>query len=64
METQSKYFLVNVEDIVVQATTYIVKAIDSDHAVKLVTDGVYAFESEIETVDNIESSIKSVEEMK
>lgn len=64
METQSKYYLVNVEDVVVQVTTYIVKALDIDHAVKLVTDGVYAFESEIETIDNIESSIKSVEEMK
>ena len=62
--TQSRFYVVNVEDVVVQVTTYIVKAIDADHAEKLITEGQYAFESEIETVDNIESSIKSVEELK
>jgi hypothetical protein len=64
METQSRYYIVNVEDVVVQVTSYIVKALDKDHAEKLITEGLYVFESEIETVDNVESSIKSVEEMK
>jgi len=62
--TQSRFYVVNVEDLVIQVTSYIVKAIDADHAEKLVIEGQYAFESEIETVDNVESQIKSVEELK
>ena len=56
--------MVNVEDLVIQVTSYIVKALDAEHAEKLVIEGQYAFESEIETVDNVESQIKSVEELK
>ena len=56
--------MVNVEDVVVQSTTYIVKALDAEHAAKLISEGMFAFESEIEVIDNIESEIKSVEELK
>jgi hypothetical protein len=62
--TQSKLYVVNVEDVVVQSTTYIVKALDKEHAAKLISEGMFAFESEIEVIDNIESEIKSVEELK
>jgi hypothetical protein len=62
--TQSKLYVVNVEDVVVQSTTYIVKALDKEHAAKLIAEGMFVFESEIEVIDNIESEIKSVEEFK
>ena len=62
--TQSKFYVVNVEDVVVQITSYVVKALDAEHAAKLIAEGVFAFESEIETIDNVESEIKSVEELK
>ena len=62
--TQSRLYVVNVEDVVVQSTTYIVKALDAEHAAKLISEGMFAFESEIEVIDNIESEIKSVEELK
>ena len=59
----SDFFLVTVEDHVIQLTTYIVRADDYDHAKLLVTNGVYAFESEREVVETIQSEIKTVEGM-
>lgn len=59
----SDFYIVAVEDQVIQVTTYIVRADDSDHARRLVAEGIYAFESEREVVDTIASEIKSVEGM-
>lgn len=55
------YYIVTVEDQVIQLTSYIVRADDAEHARRLVSEGVYAFESESEVIDTIESSIKTVE---
>ena len=57
----SDFYVVTVEDHVVQVTNYIVRAEDIDHARRLVAEGIYAFESEREVVDTIESEIKTVE---
>lgn len=57
------FYIVSVEDQVVCITNYIVRATDEEAAKELVIGGVYAFESESETVDTIESSIKSVEKI-
>lgn len=59
----SDFFVVTVEDTVIQLTTYIVRADDSDHARRLVAEGIYAFESEQEVVDTIHTEIKTVEGM-
>lgn len=61
MAKSEDYYVVNVEDHVVQITSYIVKANDADHAKALLTKGIYAYESECETVDTLSSEIKSVE---
>ena len=37
-QTQSRLYVVNVEDVVVQSTTYIVKALDAEHAAKLISE--------------------------
>ena len=58
------FYLVTVEDKVIQLTTYIVRATDENNARQLVASGMYAFESEREVVDTIESEIKTVEGMK
>lgn len=55
------FYVVDVEDHVIQITSYIVRANDEDHARKLVSSGMYAFESEREIVDTISSQIKTVE---
>jgi hypothetical protein len=55
------FFVVSVEDTVIQLTTYIVRADDLDHARQLVAEGIYAFESEREIVDTIATEIKTVE---
>lgn len=55
------FYAVSVEDTVIQVTTYIVRAKNLDHAHTLVTQGIYAFESESEVVDTIESRITTVE---
>jgi hypothetical protein len=55
------FYVVTVEDQVIQVTSYIVRAEDIDHARRLVAEGIYAFESEREVVDTIASEIKSVE---
>jgi hypothetical protein len=57
----SDFFVVSVEDTVIQLTTYIVRADDLDHARRLVAEGIYAFESEREIVDTIATEIKTVE---
>lgn len=57
------FYVVTVEDTVVQVTNYIVRAKDVLHARGLVTQGIYAFESEREVVDTINSEVKSVEEI-
>ena len=55
------FYVVSVEDHVIQITNYIVRAESKDQACDLVANGVYAFESEMEIVDTINSEIKSVE---
>lgn len=55
------FYVVTVEDQVIQLTSYIVRAENIDHARSLVAQGIYAFESESEVVDTISSEIKTVE---
>jgi hypothetical protein len=55
------FFVVTVEDTVIQITTYIVRADNEGHAHSLVAEGIYAFESEREIVDTIHSEIKTIE---
>ena len=57
------FYIVTVEDQVIQVTSYIVLAENVEHAQRLVAEGVYAFESECEVVDTVSSEIKSVEEI-
>lgn len=57
----SDFFVVTVEDTVIQVTTYIVRAKDTGQAHSLVAEGIYAFESEREIVDTINSEIKTIE---
>jgi hypothetical protein len=59
----NEFYVVTVEDIVIQVTNYIVRATDASHARSLVTQGIYAFESEREVVDTVSSEIKTVEEV-
>ena len=59
----SDFYIVLVEDQVVQVTSYIVRANDEEQARQLVASGVYAFESDTETVDTINSEIKNVEKI-
>lgn len=61
MEKGDDFYVVTVEDEVVQVTTYIVRANDVSHAQSLVGQGIYAFESEREVVEVVSSEIKSVE---
>lgn len=63
MAKNNNFYLVTVEDKVIQLTTYIVKASDADNARQLIASGMYAFESEREIVDTLESEIKTVEGM-
>lgn len=58
------FFIVTVQDQVIQITDYIVRAKDIEEAKKFVYDGIFAFESSSEVIDTIESSVKSVEAMK
>lgn len=62
--SKSDFYIVTVEDEVVQITTYIVKAEDEKNARDLISQGIYAFESECEIVDTVKSEIKSVESIK
>lgn len=55
------FYAVSVEDTVIQVTTYIVRAKNQDQAHTFVTQGIYAFESEREIVDTIESRITTIE---
>lgn len=57
------YYIITVEDQVIQITNYIVLADSEQQARQLVAKGVYAFESEREIVDTISSEIKTVEEV-
>lgn len=59
----SDFYVVAVEDKVIQVTTYIVRAENIANARQLVSEGIYAFESESEVVDTLSSEIKSVEEI-
>lgn len=59
-----KFFLVEIQDEVVQLTTYVVRANNSEMARDLVTQGRYLFESAIEIMDTLNSEIKKVEEIK
>ena len=60
----NSFYIVTVEDHVVQLTCYIVKAENEQNACDLIANGVYAFESEVEVVDTLTSEIKTVEEIK
>lgn len=59
----SKFFIVTVEDHVIQITNYVVKAKDEKSARSYINKGMYAFESEVEVVDTISSEVKNVEEL-
>lgn len=59
----SDFYVVTVEDQVIQITNYIVRAESLENARALVAQGIYAFESEREVVDTIESEIKTVEKI-
>lgn len=61
MASSNDFYVVSVEDQVIQVTSYIVRANSKEHACDLIANGVYAFESEVETVDTISSEIKNVE---
>jgi hypothetical protein len=58
------FYVVTVEDTVIQVTCYVVRATGLNNASALVAQGIYAFASEAETVDTISSQIKSVEGIK
>lgn len=60
----NSFFIVSVEDQVIQITNYIVRAESAEKACDFVAQGQYAFESEIEVVDTVSSEIKTVEEIK
>ena len=60
----NSFYIVTVEDHVIQITNYIVRAENEEKACDFVANGKYAFESEVEVVDTIESTIKTVEEIK
>lgn len=59
----TKLFLVVKNDTVIQATTYLVRAHDCDHAKNLVDAGMYIEETKPETVDTIESFTTNVEQI-
>lgn len=63
MAAKNDFYLVSVEDTVIQVTTYLVRADSQAHAKTLVEQGMFAFESEREVIDTIESSVKSIEEV-
>ncbi len=63
MANDNKYYLVDVEDTVVQVTSYLVWAQDKEEVVKLIEYGMYTLESAPETVDTISSKIKNIEEV-
>lgn len=57
------FYIVDIEDQIVQITSYIVRAENEDKAKEYVTKGIYMFESEREIVDTVESGIKKVEKV-
>lgn len=59
----TKLFLVVKNDTVIQATTYLVRAHDCDHAKNLVDAGMYIEETKPETMDTIDSMTVIVEEI-
>jgi hypothetical protein len=59
-----KLFLVVKNDVVVQATTYLVRAHDESHAKECVDSGMYIEETRPEVLDLLESQTVSVEEIK
>ncbi len=63
MSENREYYIITVEDQVIQITNYIVLANSEQQARELVANGIYAFESEREIVDTISSEIKTVEEV-
>lgn len=63
MANGKEYFVVSVEDEVIQSTTYIVLAKDEAEAATLIQNGISAFKSETETLDVVSTEIKSIERM-
>lgn len=63
MAKSSQYYIVDVEDTVIQVTSYLVWAEDKEEATRLIEAGVYAFESVPETADTVSSEIKNIEEV-
>lgn len=59
----TKLFLVIKQDVVVQATSYLVRAHDEDHAKSLVDNGMYIEETKPETLDTLESETVNVTEI-
>lgn len=62
-DSKTDFYVVSVEDHVIQITSYIVRADSKEKACDLVANGIYAFESDVETVDTVSSEIKTVEEI-
>lgn len=61
MDTESKTFILVVEDTIVRVTEYIVKANNPAHAEEKIKAGSWMFESAGETVETIESAVVRVE---
>lgn len=59
----TKLFLVVKSDTVIQATTYLVRAHDCDHAKDLIDAGMYIEETKPEVMETLESQTVSVEEI-
>lgn len=58
-----KFFLIEVEDTVIQRTTYVVKAENSEEAARSLEKGWYEFESQVEVLDTVSSEIKDIREL-
>lgn len=59
----TKLFLVVKQDTVIQATTYLVRAADTDDALEYVEAGMYIEETKPETLDTLGTVTVSVEEV-
>jgi hypothetical protein len=59
----TKLFLVVKTDTVIQATSYLVRAHDADHAKDLIDAGMYIEETKPETLDTIASETSQVTEL-
>ena len=59
----NKLYLVTKEDTVLQATSYLVRAYDEDHARSLVDGGMYIEETATATMDTLETKTVDVTEI-